>query len=90
MNTEKLQQLSEEALAIEDKKAIRMLNLVISIFVFTLVSVAGYSGYRHAEGTNLPWSVWIPPLILGAIGTVFAVRRLFNVKKEITSRTNNN
>ncbi len=82
MNTEKLQLLNKEALEKEDQKATCILNLVIRVFIFSLVAVAGYSGYRQGQGTNLPWSVWIPPLFFGAIGIFLAARRFFKVKKK--------
>ena len=90
MSKETLQTLNEEDLEIASQKAIRMLNIVLYIFIFSLVGVSGYSGYRAGKGTNLPWSVWIPPLFLGAIAISLAMRRMYKVKKEIANRTNNN
>lgn len=89
MNQKDLEIMSGEALKKADKNATRLLSLVIKFFIFSLVTVAGYSGYRQGQGTNLPWSVWIPPLFLGSIATFFAFRRLKRVKEVIMNRTNN-
>ncbi|GEM_PF-6891213 len=89
MSKENLQALNKEGLEIASQKAARVLKIIIHVFIYSLVAVAGYSGYRQGQGINLPWSVWIPPLFLGAIAISLASNHFYKVKKEIVSRTNN-